>query len=186
MKTIAKILVICLGFALWSCSEKDLTTSIALRSIDDYLQYKPLYESTNIQLGKTKLRASKDSELIAIYKKLEEEGYLEFEGDEMRKRWLSKDSIWNTTLKVTDKAAPYVIEQKNSKVTVKTLEYVVNSDKPLEIHNKNKKSASITVMLFKNPTPFAPLGKDNNPNTNFITKKFKLRFNEKYGWEVVN
>ncbi len=169
-----------------SCSEKDLTTSSALRSIESYLEYKPQYESTTIQLGETKLKTQKDTDLIAAYKDLETTGLLALETKDLKKKWLSKDSIWNVNLKLTDLAAPYVIDQKNNKVTVKSFEYLVNKEKPIEIHNKNKKSASITVMLSKQPTPFAVLAKDKNPNTNFITKKFKLKFSEEMGWEVAN
>lgn len=169
-----------------SCSEKDLTTSSALRSIESYLDYKPQYETTTLQLGETKLKTLKDADLIATYKDLETTGLLTLETKDIKKKWLSKDSIWNVNLKLTDLAAPYVIEQKNNKVTVKSFEYLVNKEKPIEIHNKNKKSASITVMLSKQPTPFAVLAKDKTPNTNFITKKFKLKYSEEMGWEVAN
>lgn len=172
------------SFGLSSCTEKDLTTTTALKSIQEYLNYKPQYETATLDLGQVKWRTIKDSVQINKYKKLAEEGYIEFDSHSLKKKWLSKDSIWNVSFRLTDKANAYVVDQKNQKVTVKTIVYSVNEDKPIEIHNKNKKSASITVMLSKNPTPFAQLGKDKTPNIGFITKKYKLMFNEESGWEV--
>lgn len=181
---IPTILLLLVFFGLSSCTEKDLTTTTALKSIQHYLDYKPQYETTTIELGQMRWRTTKDSVQIRLFKKLEEEGFVTLESHSLKKKWLSKDSIWDVTLRLTDNAANYVVEQKNQKVVVKTIEYAVNNDKPIEIHNKNKKSASITVMLNKNPTPFAPLGKDKTAAIGFITKKYKLRFNEETGWEV--
>lgn len=182
--SIPTVLVLLVFLGLSSCTEKDLTTTTALKSIQEYLDYKPQYETTTLELGQVKWRTSKDSVQIHTYKKLAEDGFIDFNSHSIKKKWLSKDSIWDVTLRLTDKANAYVVEQKNQKVVVKTNEYSVNKDKPIEIHNKNKKSASITVMLTKNPTPFAPLGKDKSPDVGFITKKYKLKFSEEFGWEV--
>lgn len=176
-------LVICSSLLI-SCAEKDLTTSTALKSIQEYLDYKPQYETTTIEVGPQKWRTLKDSISINHFKDLEKEGYLTINTNALKKKWLSKDSIWDVTLQLTEKAHPYVVSQKNNQVKVKTIEYAVGLEKPIEIHSKSSKSANITVMLIKNPTPFYILNPDTKNNNTFITKKYKLRFSDEFGWEV--
>lgn len=170
--------------SLTSCTEKDLTTSTALKSIQEYLDYKPQYETAELEVGPVKWRTIKDSTKINIYKELAQQDLISFTSNSIKKRWLSKDSIWDVTIGLTDKANKYVVQKKNQKILVKAIEYAVNSDKPIEIHNKNNKSASITVMLSKNKTPFAGLLNDKSAHIGFITKKYKLKFSEEFGWEV--
>lgn len=167
-----------------SCNNKDITSSKAFDTIESHLTDKPEYESTIINLGKKKLRMRKDSVQIEQYKSLEKEGYIEFAEENAKKKWLSKDSIWNVTLKLTEKAHPYVIEQKNDRVTVKTILYTLGNSSSLQLNNRSKKSATASVMLNKEYTPFITLAKDRNPNTKFITKKYKLRFSEENGWTI--
>lgn len=169
---------------LYSCSDENITTSTALKIIDNYLEEKPIYETTDLPLGTLKLRTTKDADQIEHYKSLEKKGLIAFEEESLKKKWLSKDSIWNIDIHITDQAKPYIISQKSSKVTVKTVQYELDKDQPLQINNKSKRSATITVMLFKKETPFSILAEDKNPNSNFITRKFKLKYNEQYGWEV--
>lgn len=167
-----------------SCSDENLTTSTALKTIDNYLEEKPIYETTTLDLGTLKLRALKDADQIEHYKNLEKKGLISFEEESIKKKWLSKDSIWSTTVRISDAAKPYIIEQKASKVIVKTVQFELDKDQPIQINNKSKRNATITVMLFKKETPFSILAKDRNPNSDFITQKFKLKYNEQYGWEV--
>ncbi|MCP1997503.1 hypothetical protein [Flavobacterium sp. HSC-61S13] len=169
---------------LSSCSDENLTTSTALKVIENYLAEKPVYETTSLSLGSLKLRTTKDALEIEHYKNLEKKGLISFEEESIKKKWLSKDSIWNTSIVITDLAKPYIIDQKSSKVTVKTVVYELDKDQPLQINNKSKRTANITVMLFKKETPFSILAEDKNPNSNFITRKFKLKYDEQYGWEV--
>ncbi len=169
---------------LFSCSDENLTTSTALKVIENYLAEKPVYETTTLSLGSLKLRTTKDATEIEQYKNLEKKGLISFEEESIKKKWLSKDSIWNTSIAITDLAKPYIIDQKSSKVTVKTVIYELDKDQPLQINNKSKRTANITVMLFKKETPFSILAEDKNPNSNFITRKFKLKYDEQYGWEV--
>ena len=115
---------------------------------------------------------------------MEKEGYIEFENESAKKKWLSKDSIWNVTVKLTEKAHPYVINQKSDKVTVKTIEYTLDKSNNLQLNNRSKKSATASVMLSKQYTPFIVFSKDKNPNTKFITKKYKLRYSEENGWSI--
>ncbi|WP_430614530.1 hypothetical protein [Flavobacterium sp. JP2137] len=176
--------LLCSSSLIVSCSDENLTTSTALKTIEHYLEEKPVYETTDLQLGKTKLRTNKDMEEIEHYKSLEKKGLISFEEESVKKKWLSKDSIWTTDIHISDLAKPYIISQKSSKVTVKTIQYELDKEQPLQINNKSKRNATITVMLFKKETPFAVLAADKNPNSTFITRKFKLKYHEQYGWEV--
>lgn len=186
MKLQSIIAGLSLFLILISCDNRTLNTSRATSAIASYLEEKPIYESAYFTVGETKLRTKKDQELINQYKQLEKDGYILFANETSKKRWLSKDSIWNVTLKLTEKAHPYVIEQKNNKIRVKTIEYKVDAENGLQIENKGKKSAVVTAMLQKKTTPFLFLKPDKNPHTAFITKKFRLKFSEENGWKIAN
>ncbi|WP_121964572.1 hypothetical protein [Myroides sp. N17-2] len=183
-RTLLTTLSLFLVLLLSSCNNKDINASKAYDTIEVYLADKPEYETTTIHLGKKKLRIKKDSLQIEQYKSLEKDGYIEFAEETSKKKWLSKDSIWNVTLKLTEKAHPFVIDQKNDKVTVKTILYTLGDSSNLQLNNRSKKSATASVMLNKEYTPFISLAKDKNPNTKFITKKYKLRFTEETGWTI--
>lgn len=176
----------CFAFLSISCSDKNINTSRAYSTIDSYLAEKPIYESTIIDIGKTRLKTTKDQELIEFYKNLENDGYIAFEEQSSKKRWLSKDSVWTVTLKLTEKSHPYVIDQRSNRVRLKTIEYRLDKNNNVQIDNKGKKTATATVLLNKEHTPFSFLHKDKTPNTKFITKKFKLRYSEEIGWTVMN
>ena len=45
--------------------------------------------------------------------------------------------------------------------------------------------ATCVVVLDKEKTPFYSFGKDPYPNSNFITQKFKLKYNERSGWKII-
>lgn len=184
LKTLSIGLLVLTSTLISSCSDENLTTSTALKIIDNYLSEKPIYETTDLKLGTIKLRTSKDAEEIEHYKSLEKKGLIAFEEETIKKKWLSKDSIWNTQINITEQAKPYIISQTPSKVTLTAVQYELDKDQPLQINSKSKRSATITVMLFKKETPFAILTEDKNPNSDFITRKFKLKYNEQYGWEV--
>lgn len=184
LKSLSIGALILISTLISSCSDENLTTSTALNIIDNYLTEKPIYETAELQLGTIKLRTSKDAEEIEHYKSLEKKGLISFEEESIKKKWLSKDSIWNTQIHITDQAKPYIISQKPTKVILRAVQYELDKDQPLQINSKNKRSATITVMLFKKETPFAILTEDKNPNSDFITRKFKLKYNEQYGWEV--
>jgi len=48
-----------------------------------------------------------------------------------------------------------------------------------------EKMATCVVVLDKEKTPFYSFGKDPYPNSNFITQKFKLKYNERSGWKII-
>ncbi|MCS4237137.1 hypothetical protein M2306_002836 [Myroides gitamensis] len=169
-----------------SCDNKSLNSSKALSAIESYMETQPIYESTTFTVGDTKLRQKKDAALIERYQQLADEGYLNLADFTAKKRFLSKDSIWQGTIKLTEKAHPYVLEQKGNKIKIKTIEYLVDKDNGFQLDAKGKKSATATVMLKKNPTPFHFLKEDKSPNTEFITKKFKMKYAEETGWRITN
>jgi len=169
-----------------SCDNKSLNSSKALSTIESYMTTQPIYESTTFSVGATKLRQKKDAELIERYQQLADEGYLNLSDFTAKKRFLSKDSIWQGTLALTAKAHPYVLEQKGNKIRIKTMEYLVDKDNGFQLDAKGKKSATATVMLKKSPTPFYFLKEDKSPHTEFITKKFKMKYTEETGWRIIN
>ncbi|MEK6450348.1 MULTISPECIES: hypothetical protein [Myroides] len=185
-KSYVAFILLCLGLFLTSCNDKNINTSKAYSTIESYLNEKPIYESNNFQIGKMRLKTTKDKELITFYKQLENEGYISFEEETAKKKWLSKDSIWNVTLKMAEKSHPFVLSQKNDRVKVKTVVYRLDKNSNVQIENNGKKTATANVMLNKEFTPFAFLYKDKTPNTKFITKKFKLKYSEENGWKVTN
>ncbi|MEC4112932.1 hypothetical protein [Myroides pelagicus] len=168
----------------YSCDNQDISTSKAYDTVQSHLVSKPEYEKTTITVGEKRFRLRKDSLEVSKYRKLEHEGYIEFAEESSKKKWLSKDSIWNVTIKLTSKAHPYVINQNKDKITVKTIMYNLGDEDNLQLNNHSKKSATVSVMLIKEYTPFIILSKDASPNTKFITKNYKLRYNETNGWII--
>lgn len=175
-------LVFALGFI--SCDNKTLNTANAINAIAEYMEKQPIYESATLQVGEINLKVTKDESLIKEYKTLEKEGYIYFSDEITKKRWLSKDSTWTATIKLTDKSHPYVLDQKSNKIKVKTIEYKVNKDSGIQLDNKNAKSANASVMLAKEVTPFVFLKPDSSPHTEFISRKFRLKYTDEAGWIV--
>ncbi|MGG5505681.1 MULTISPECIES: hypothetical protein [unclassified Myroides] len=176
--------VLLLAITIISCDNKSLNPSKAITAIEAYMETQPIYESTTFSVGETKLRTKKDGELIKQYQQLADEGYLNLSEFSTKKRFLSKDSLWQGTIKLTEKAHPFVLEQKNNKVKIKTIEYLVDKDNGFQLDTKGKKSATATVMLKKSPTPFHFLKEDKSPHTEFITRKFKMKYSEETGWKI--
>lgn len=167
------------------CAEKSLSNKIALETIESYLNQHPIYDTAIFIPGKVKLRQSKDKELITTYTILNNQGYLSFGEISNRKKWLSKDTIWEATLSLTTKAHPYIVDQKNNKITLQTHIYTIPETAHLKVDRKGKKSALVTVMLQKKPTVFSVLKKDKNPHIDIISRQFKLKLSNNNMYEVV-
>jgi len=174
------------AITLTSCDNKSLNSAKAITAIESYMETQPIYESTTFHIGETKLKTKKDAELIASYQQLADEGYLNLSDFTAKKRFLAKDSLWQGTIKLTPKSHPFVLEQKGNKIKIKTIEYLVDKDNGFQLDAKGKKSATATVMLKKQPTPFYFLKEDKSPHTEFITKKFKMKYAEETGWRITN
>lgn len=175
-----KYIILLVAFlSLTACSDGKLTPSQAKNLVEESLEGKPLYETAYITLGEVKLRTQKDGEKIKQIKRLEDEDYLSLEEIKMKKKWLSNDSVWVVNIKCTDKALPYIIELKETRAKVKTLEYTLSDE--VTVEQKGEKTATITATLLKKETPFSFLNKKAG-GQDFIQKKYKAKYREKEGW----
>ena len=175
------IILLAAFLSFTACSDGKLTPSQAKDLVEESLEGKPLYETAYITLGEVKLRTQKDGEKIKQIKHLEDEDYLSLEEIKMKKKWLSNDSIWVVNIKCTDKALPYIIELKETRAKVKTLEYTLSDE--VTVEQKEEKTATITATLLKKETPFSFLNKKAG-GQDFIQKKYKAKYREKEGWTL--
>lgn len=175
------IILLAAFLSLAACSDGKLTPSQAKDLVEESLEGKPLYETAYITLGEVKLRTQKDGEKIKQIKRLEDEDYLSLEEIKMKKKWLSNDSVWVVSIKCTDKALPYIIELKETRAKVKTLEYTLSDE--VTVEQKEEKTATITATLLKKETPFSFLNKKAG-GQDFIQKKYKAKYREKEGWTL--
>ena len=177
-----KYIILLVAFlSLTACSDGKLTPSQAKDLVEESLEGKPLYETAYITLGEVKLRTQKDGEKIKQIKRLEDEDYLSLEEIKMKKKWLSNDSVWVVNIKCTDKALPYIIELKETRAKVKTLEYTLSDE--VTVEQKGEKTATITATLLKKETPFSFLNKKAG-GQDFIQKKYTAKSREKEGWTL--
>ena len=177
-----KYIILLVAFlSLTAGSDGKLTPSQAKDLVEESLEGKPLYETAYITLGEVKLRTQKDGEKIKQIKRLEDEDYLSLEEIKMKKKWLSNDSVWVVNIKCTDKALPYIIELKETRAKVKTLEYTLSDE--VTVEQKGEKTATITATLLKKETPFSFLNKKAG-GQDFIQKKYKAKYREKEGWTL--
>ena len=175
------IILLAAFLSFTACSDGKLTPSQAKDLVEESLEGKPLYETAYITLGEVKLRTQKDGETIKQIKRLEDEDYLSLEEIKMKKKWLSNDSVWVVNIKCTDKALPYIIELKETRAKVKTLEYTLSDE--VTVEQKGEKTATITATLLKKETPFSFLNKKAG-GQDFIQKKYKAKYREKEGWTL--
>jgi hypothetical protein len=104
---------------------------------------------------------------------------------EGKKKFLSKDSSYVYIIKLTDKASDLVLKQDEDKATVKVVLYELASEKPVNFNRVNDNNAKVTVSLKKVNTVFAPFQKNQNDNSDFITKTYRLKQDKEEGWKVV-
>jgi hypothetical protein len=172
-----------LGLATACGNETSINEDDASEVIEEHLELKPEYETTIFRFGEIKLRGNKDRQVLNKYKELESKGLIEMVLDEQKKVFLSKDTSFVYQIRLTEKAAPLVLDQGKDKATVKALNYVLDEDKPVNFVKSNNKTAKATVSLKKVETEFYPfLNRDSN--SDFITKTYKLRLKKDKGWEV--
>lgn len=178
------VLLILVVFGLFSCSSDALSVKKATSLINDFIGQHPVYESASMHLGERKLRFKKDDEEITALKQLESEGLVSLQTNEIKKRFMSKDSIWDVSISLTAKAADYVLDQRKNTAEVKTYIYVVQEKSEVALKLNSKTKATAKVKLIKHPTPFASIVKDRNPHAEFMTKDFTLKFSNETGWYV--
>ncbi|HLV50381.1 MAG TPA: hypothetical protein VKY44_00330 [Flavobacterium sp.] len=171
-------------FVIVSCSSDALSVRKATSLINDYTREHPVYESESIHLGERKLRVQKDEQEIEALKKLEKENLIALKTNELRKKFWSKDSIWDVTITLTSDASKYVIDQRKNKAEVKTYLFTIQEKSEVALELNTKTKATAKAKLIKEPTPFAALSKDRNPHSEFIMRNFTLKFGKETGWYV--
>ncbi|GIM52343.1 hypothetical protein CAPN004_13730 [Capnocytophaga cynodegmi] len=183
MKTYFSIILVIFFFA--SCkSDKELSPNDAKLLISAYLEEKPLYETGKFSTDKQRLEAKKDKELIKAIENLVDDGYVEISNEKVRKKWFSKDSVHIVEPTLTKASLPYIVSHNKKTSIVKTIIYKLNEEQ-INIEKNNEKTAICTAILDKEKTPFYHFGKDPNPKLMFISRKFKLKYDENSGWKIV-
>lgn len=170
---------------LVSCSSESLSTKKATSLIQEFCTQYPVFESGSIALGDQKINTNKNAQLVEALKKLEAEKLITLETKDVRKKLLSKDSIWEVTVRLTSDASKYVLDQKKNKAQVKTFLFTLQEDHDVSLKLNAKAKATATAKLIKESTPFAEINADKNPNTDFISRDFVLRYKKDIGWYVV-
>ncbi len=169
----------------FSCGNREnLSESTAVDAIENYLKANPVYETTDLEIGEITFRGKRDADKLQAYKELASKSYIDFDLAKQKKQFLSKDSAYVYEVKLTDKSRPFVFKQKKDKAEVKTVEYQLDKKETPKIEPSGKRSANVTITLKKVKTDFASLTVDKNPNSSFITRTFKLRYDKERGWEV--
>lgn len=165
-------------------NENSINEDDASEVIEQHLSVEPEYKTISFRFGELKFRGLKDQEELNKYKELESLGFIEMVLDEKNKVFLSKDSTFVYQIRLTDKAAPLVLNQGKDKATVKAINYLLDDAKPVNFVKANNNTAKATVSLKKEQTEFYPFMEGKDSNSDFITKTFKLKLKKDRGWEV--
>ena len=184
MNKLLSILFIAFASIFVGCkNETSINQDDASDVITAYLESNPEYKTTTFRFGELKFHSRKDREELNKYKELEEKGLVTMELDEQKKVFLSKDTTYVYQVTLSDKAAFLVLEQGKDRATVKTVNYILDDQKPVNFVKSNNKTAKATVSLKKEPTDFYPfMNKDSH--SEFITKTYKLKLKKDSAWEV--
>ena len=153
--------------------------------ITNYLKANQEYKTARFHFGEMKFNSKSEMLELEKYKKLEDEGYIDMTLQEGKKKFLSKDSSFVYLIKLTDKASDFVLKQDEDKATVKVVLYELASEKPVNFNQVNDNNAKVTVSLKKQNTAFAPFQKNQNDNSEFITRTYRLKLDKEEGWKVV-
>jgi len=165
-------------------NETSINEDDASEVIVGHLITEPEYKTLVFHFGEMRFRDRKDEDVLTKYKALEEQGLIEMVLDEKKKVFLSKDSTFVYQVRLTEKAAPLVLEQGKDRATVKAINYILDDAKPVNFVKSNNKTAKATVSLKKVETEFYPFMNGKDSNSEFITKTYKLRLKKDSGWEV--
>ena len=183
-----RLLIALLSFTLLFTSCKNVAKINAEEAgdvITSYLKGNQEYKTTRFHFGELKFNSKSEMAELEKYKALASEGYVEMTLQEGKKKFLSKDSSFVYTIKLTDKASDLVLKQDEDKATVKVVLYELASEKPVNFNQVNDNNAKVTVSLKKANTVFAPFQKNQNDNSEFITKTYRLKLDKEEGWKVI-
>ncbi|PZP49636.1 MAG: hypothetical protein DI598_07335 [Pseudopedobacter saltans] len=126
----------------------------------------------------------KEYAVLEHYRQLANEDYITLDLVKSKKKFLSKDSSFIYSVKLTQKASPYVIKQDANSATVKAVTYELTDDKLVDFTKVNAATAKVTVSLKKVNTPFASFQKNPEENSEFLTKTYRLKYDKEEGWKV--
>ncbi len=172
---------------LLSCGDPtQIEADDASKLISKHLETAPEFKTIRFDFGEMKFNSDADMSRLEVYKELANEGLVELEQIEGKKKFLSKDSAFVYVIKLTDKASDFVLKQADGKATVKAVIYELDPDKTVTFNQVNENHAKVTVHLKKINTPFAPFQRKSDEFSDFITKTYRLKFDKNAGWMVSN
>ncbi len=185
MKNSALSLLILIVIAFGACKNPaTINESEAGDVITTYLKGNPEYKTDRFHFGEMKFNSKKEMEELEKYKVLANKGYISMSLVEGKKKFLSSDSSYTYTIKLTEKVSDLVLKQDDDKATVKVVDYILSSEKPVNFSRVNDNNAKVTVTLKKENTVFAPFQKNSSDNSDFITKTYRLKLDKEEGWKV--
>ena len=181
-KTISAIL---LASTLFACKNTStINTDEAGKVIITYLKGNPEYKTSRFDFGELKFNNEKEYAELENYRQLANDGYITLTRLSAKKKFLSKDSSYVYSAKLTQKASEYVLKQDADKATVKAVTYQLTDEKPVDFSKVNDATAKVTVSLKKVNTPFAAFQKKSEENSEFLTKTYRLKYDKEEGWKV--
>lgn len=179
------ILIALITTTLFACkSNSTINTDEAGKVIITYLKGNPEYKTTRFDFGELKFNTEKEYAELENYRKLANEGYITLTLLSSKKKFLSKDSSYVYSAKLTQKASEFVLKQDADKATVKAVTYELTEEKPVDFSKVNDATAKVTVSLKKVNTPFAPFQSKPEENSEFLTKTYRLKYDKEEGWKV--
>ncbi|MCY1510331.1 hypothetical protein D9M68_447060 [compost metagenome] len=182
-----KIVILLACVTLWVSACKNtgkITADEAGEVITDYLKNNPEYKTGKFHFGEMKFNSKSERVELEKYKALENDGYISMDLREGKKKFLSRDSSFIYIIKLKDKASELVIRQDENKATVKVALYELSDEKPVNFNLVNDHQAKVTVTLKKVNTAFGSFQKNNDENSEFITRTYRLKLDKEEGWRV--
>ncbi len=175
----------CIAITFIACKNTStINADDAGKVITTYLQGKPEFKTTKFEFGELKFNSEADYKNLVNYQKLANEGYITLTLLSAKKKFLSKDSSYTYSAKLTDLAKEFVLKQSDDRATVKAVTYELTDERPVDFSKVNDANAKVTVSLKKINTPFAAFQKNPQENSEFITKTYRLAFDKEKGWQV--
>lgn len=176
---------ILLASILFACKNTaTINTNEAGKVIIDYLKGNPEYKTTRFDFGELKFNNEKEYAELENYRQLANEGYITLTLLSAKKKFLSKDSSYVYSAKLTQKASNFVLKQETDKATVKAVTYELTDEKPVDFSKVTDVTAKVTVSLKKTNTPFAAFQNKPEENSEFLTKTYRLKYDKEEGWKV--
>lgn len=179
------MLAILLTIALFACkNQASINNQEAGKVVITYLKENPEYKTTKFDFGALKFNSMKEYAALEHYRQLANDDFITLDLVKSKKKFLSKDSSFIYSVKLTQKASPYVLKQDVNSAIVKAIIYELPDDKPVNFTKVNAATAKVTLSLKKVNTPFSVFQKNPEENSEFLTKTYRLKYDKKDGWKV--